>query len=52
MSMDVHKTFLMPWSERQRLQLRVSAYNLFNSVNFYDGFLSLDPTEPNTFGQF
>ena len=48
----MHKTFLMPWSERQRLQLRVSAYNLFNSVNFYDGFLSLDPTEPNTFGQF
>ncbi len=51
-SADVHKTFTMPWSDRQRLQLRVSAYNLFNSVNFYDGFLSLDPTEPNTFGQF
>jgi hypothetical protein len=51
-SMDVHKTFVMPWSERQRLQLRVSAYNLFNSVNFYDGGLTLDPTEPNTFGQF
>ncbi len=51
-SMDVHKSFLMPWSDHQRLQLRVSVYNLFNSVNFYDGGLSLDPTEPNTFGQF
>ncbi len=51
-SADVHKTFVMPWSDRQRLQLRVSVYNVFNSVNFYDGGLSLDPTVPNTFGQF
>ena len=50
--MDLHKSFLMPWSERQRLQLRVSVYNMFNSVNFGDGLLSLDPTAPNTFGQF
>ncbi len=49
--MDVHKYFVMPWSEHQRMQIRVSAYNLFNTVNFSDG-LSLDPTIPNTFGQF
>jgi hypothetical protein len=50
LAMDVHKSFVMPWSERQRLQLRVSAYNLFNSVNFGDGGLSLDATIPNLFG--
>jgi hypothetical protein len=50
--MDLHKSFAMPWSEKQRLQLRVSVYNMFNSVNFGDGLLSLDPTAPNTFGQF
>jgi hypothetical protein len=48
---DVHKSFALPWSENQHLQLRVSAYNVFNSVNFADN-LSLDPTIPNTFGQF
>ncbi|HUK30653.1 MAG TPA: hypothetical protein VLV89_06030, partial [Candidatus Acidoferrum sp.] len=49
-AMDVHKSFVMPWSERQLLQLRVSAYNIFNSVNFGDGGLSLDATIPNLFG--
>jgi hypothetical protein len=49
--MDIHKTFAMPWSDHQRLQLRVSAYNLFNHTNFGDGGLSLDPTLSN-FGQF
>ena len=29
----------------------MSAYNVFNSVNFGDGGLSLDPTQPGTFGQ-
>jgi len=48
---DIHKSFAMPWSDFQHLQLRISAYNVFNSVNFGDG-LSLDPTLPNTFGQF
>ena len=38
--------------ERQRLQLRVTAFNLFNSVNFSDRTLSLDPTSPGTFGTF
>jgi hypothetical protein len=52
LDLDVHKVFLMPWSDHQRIQLRVSTYNVFNSVNFGDGGLSLDPTIPNTFGQF
>ncbi len=49
---DIHKTFALPWSENQHLQLRVSAYNVFNSVNFGDAGLSLNPTNSNTFGQF
>lgn len=49
---DLHKTFAMPWSENQHLQIRVSAFNVFNSVNFSDATLSLNPTISNTFGQF
>jgi hypothetical protein len=37
-------------TERLKLQLGVAAYNVFNSVNFSDGSLSLDPTSPGTFG--
>lgn len=48
---DIHKSFAMPWSERQHLQIRISAFNVFNSVNFSDA-ISLDPTIANTFGQF
>ena len=48
--MGVYKTFKMPWSEKQRLQFRVTAYNVFNSVNFADSSLSVDPTSPGTFG--
>jgi hypothetical protein len=39
-------------TERQVLQFRVTAFNLFNSVNFSDATLSLDPTSPATFGTF
>lgn len=46
----LYKTFKMPWSEKQRLQFRVSAYNVFNNVNFADTSLSIDPTSPGTFG--
>jgi hypothetical protein len=49
---DVHKSFSMPWSERQQLVIRVSVFNVFNSVNFGDAGVSLDPTLGNTFGQF
>jgi hypothetical protein len=48
--MGLYKTFTMPWSEKQHLQFRVSAYNVFNTVNFDDTTLSLDPTSPGTFG--
>jgi hypothetical protein len=46
----INKSFRI--TERQRLQLRVTAFNLFNSVNFSDRTLSLDPTSPGTFGTF
>ena len=50
--MGVYKSFKLPWNEsRQRLQFRVTAFNVFNTVNFSDVFLSLDPTSPSTFGQ-
>jgi hypothetical protein len=39
-------------TERQHLQFRVTAFNVFNSVNFSDATLSLDPTSPATFGTF
>jgi len=46
----VNKSFRI--TERQRLQFRVTVFNVFNSVNFSDNSLSLDPTSPATFGQF
>jgi len=49
--MGVYKTIKMPWEHQQRLQFRVTAFNVFNTVNFSDVFLSLDPTSPSTFGQ-
>ena len=49
--MGVYKTFMMPWKESQHLQFRVTAFNVFNNVNFSDVFASLDPTSPGTFGQ-
>jgi hypothetical protein len=36
--------------ESQTLKLQARAYNVFNSVNFDDATLSLDPTSPGTFG--
>jgi hypothetical protein len=47
----INKTFRL-WGERSRLQLRATAFNVFNSVNFSDAGLSLDPTIPNIFGTF
>ena len=46
--MGVNKSFWI--TERFKLQMGVSAYNVFNSVNFSDASLSLDPTSPGTFG--
>jgi hypothetical protein len=50
LDLGINKSFRI--TERQRLQLRVTAFNTFNSVNFSDGALALDPTSPLTFGQF
>jgi hypothetical protein len=47
--MGVHKSFKL-WKEGTSLQFRITAFNLFNSVNFNDGAVSLDPTSPATFG--
>lgn len=49
--MGVYKSFQMPWNDSQRLQFRVTAFNVFNNVNFSDVFAALDPTSPSTFGQ-
>jgi len=51
LDMGINKSFRLR-SERQRLQIRVTAFNVFNSVNFSDAGLSLDPTIANTFGTF
>ena len=48
---DVGLSKLFPITERMKLRLQVRAYNVFNSVNFDDTSLSLDPTSPGTFGQ-
>jgi len=50
LDVGVNKSFHI--TERQRLQIRVTAFNAFNSVNFSDAGLSLDPTIANTFGTF
>lgn len=46
----LHKNFRL-WSESTRLQFRATVFNAFNSVNFSDLGISLDPTSPATFGQ-
>jgi hypothetical protein len=50
LDVGVNKNFNI--TERQHLQFRVTAFNAFNSVNFSDATLSLDPTIANTFGTF
>jgi carboxypeptidase family protein len=49
--MGLSKAIVLPWSEKQRLQFRVTAFNVFNGVNFADTE-SLDPTAPDVFGRF
>ncbi|HEV2385898.1 MAG TPA: carboxypeptidase-like regulatory domain-containing protein [Candidatus Acidoferrales bacterium] len=48
--MGVYKSFTMPWSEQQRLQLRATAFNVFNNLNL--NAFTTDPTSPGTFGNF
>jgi hypothetical protein len=50
LDMGAFKTFKL-WSEASNIQFRVTAFNVFNSVNFADTAISLDPTSPGTFGQ-
>jgi hypothetical protein len=50
LDMGVHKSFRL-WREGTRLQFRTTVFNVFNSVNFSDSSISLDPTSPATFGQ-
>jgi carboxypeptidase family protein len=50
LDMGVHKSFRL-WREGTRLQFRATVFNAFNSVNFSDSGISLDPTSPATFGQ-
>jgi hypothetical protein len=50
LDLGINKSFRV--TEHQRLQIRVTAFNVFNSVNFNDNTLSLDPTSPATFGTF
>jgi hypothetical protein len=49
----VHKSFRMPWSESHSIQARLTAYNVFNSVNFTTNSnnIFLDPRFASTFGQ-
>ena len=49
--MAIHKSFRMPWNENDRIQARVSAYNLFNTVNFSTTSIALSPSSQGTFGQ-
>ena len=44
----VNKSFAL--TERFKLTFGASAYNVFNSVNFADFSLALDPTSPGQFG--
>jgi len=50
LDMGFHKSFRL-WSESSSLQFRATIFNILNSVNFADTFVSLDPTSPATFGQ-
>jgi hypothetical protein len=47
----VYKNFMMPWSERQRLQFRWESYNLTNSVRFDPTSANLSLTSTAKFGQ-
>ena len=46
--MGIFKNFIMPWSEKQRLQLRGDAFNVFNNVSFAAPSTAINV--PSTFG--
>lgn len=45
------KTFTMPWSERQRFELRWESFNVTNTVRFDPASAILSLTSPAVFGQ-
>ena len=47
----VAKSFSMPWSEKQKLQLRLEAYNVTNTVRFDPASGSVSLTTTSTFGR-
>lgn len=49
LDMGLSKSFTMPWSEKQRLQIRWEAFNVTNTPNFSSFSLSLD--DPSNFGK-
>jgi hypothetical protein len=50
-STDVGITKSFRITERDVFKVQARAYNVFNSVNFADSSLALDPTSPGTFGE-
>ena len=49
--MGVYKSFKMPWSESQRIQFRVTAFNVLNHLNLSSVNVDANLTHTNTFGQ-
>jgi len=47
----VSKTFTMPWSEKQKIQIRWETFNLTNTVEFDPNNSNTSLTSPSTFGQ-
>jgi len=47
----VGKTFVMPWSEHHRLQIRWESFNMTNTVRFDPNTAQLSLTSPSVFGQ-
>lgn len=47
----VSKTFNMPWSEKQKIQIRWETFNLTNTVEFDPNNSNTSLTSPSTFGQ-
>jgi hypothetical protein len=48
--LGLHKSVRVPWASSHRFELRVTAFNAFNTVNFSSTDIDLRPTSP-TFGR-
>lgn len=49
---SMSKSFVMPWKESHRLQFRVEAFNVTNSVRFDVNTMSLNLGASSTFGKY